>query len=68
MVMETFVSTVAAVIVGNLFCLIFVYGVWPATKAEKHGAKNGLSTVPTLLLVLMLVSVSPVVAAALWLH
>lgn len=68
MVMEVFVSTVAAVIVGNLFCLIFFYGVWRATKAERNGARHGLDTVPVALRILMLVAVTPIVFAALWLH
>lgn len=68
MVMEVFVSTVAAVIVGNLFCLIFFYGVWRATKAERNGAKNGLDALPVAMLILMLVAASPVALAALWLH
>jgi hypothetical protein len=68
MVMEIFVSTVAAVIVGNLSCLIFVYGVWRAVKAEKEGAKHGLDRVPVALRVLMIVAVTPILFAALWLH
>lgn len=68
MVMEIFVSTVAAVIVGNLLCLAVFYGVWLATKAERAGAKKGLDSVPIVLRVLMLVAGVPVIFAALWLH
>jgi hypothetical protein len=68
MVMEVFVSTVAAVIVGNLFCLIFFYGVWRATKEERQGAKHGLDRVPVALRVLMLLAPATVAAAALLLH
>lgn len=66
--MEIFVSTVAAVIVGNLLCLIFVYGVWRATKEERSGAKHGLDRVPVALRVLMLLAPATIAAGAFLLH
>lgn len=69
MALETFVSTVAAVLIGNLFSAVLAYGLWRATKAERRlGVRNGGDLLPLPLLLAMLLPFGFVGWAATLLH
>ncbi len=42
---DLMVSTVAAVVVGNVLSAAFIYALWRMTKAEKVGATTPLSVI-----------------------
>lgn len=56
MALEAFITTIAAVLVGNGLSMVVAYGIWRATRAERRlGVKNGGDLLPTPLLIGMLV-------------
>lgn len=56
MALESFIVTLAAVLVGNLLSGVVVYGLWRATKIErKFGVEDGSRFLPFPLLLAMLI-------------
>ena len=66
MTVLAFYQTVGAVFLGNMLALVFGYGIWRATKAEKkHAVANGANMLTIWLLAAMLLGPGAVLLAGL---